>query len=383
MTNNQVGADSSLLVSEVKLLGAKKLGLEGLNSLRGIAAVLIVIFHVLGMHGLKIPPQFSFVPAYFGLGVPLFFVISAFSLFLSTTSRVGKDGWLSSYAIRRFMRIAPLFYFVATFYLIYIPLQFGSYISPMSYFGTLSLLFNFMPGQHESMVWAGWTIGVEVLFYILVPYLLIFVRNIYISVIAVLAAVALSAVFYKFYLSASYPAGYAYMSFLGSIGVFFFGIFGFFLYSDLKARVHVRGIGYILLFLALLLTFGLVAKEQILLSIVGNRSSLWALVFVMLIVSQCLAPIFAITNPLFSYLGRLSFGLYLCHPPLVYMLKPVYGYFYQYFGDGFAFVSSASVTLLILVPVARLMNFLIEEPGIRLGEKLISRRVGKDFLAAH
>lgn len=383
MTNNQVGADSSSLVSKVKLLDAKKPGLEGLNSLRGIAAVLIVIFHVLGIHGLKIPAQFSFVPAYFGLGVPLFFVISAFSLFLSTTSRIGKDGWLSSYAIRRFMRIAPLFYFVATFYLIYIPLQFDSYISPMRYFGTISLLFNLMPGQHESTVWAGWTIGVEVLFYILVPYLLIFVRNIYISVIAVLAAVALSTVFYKFYLSAGYPTGYAYMSFLGSIGVFFFGVFGFFLYSEFKGRAHSRTIGYIFLFLALLLALGLVAKEQTLVPIFGNRSNLWALAFVMLIVSQCLAPIFAITNPVFSYLGRLSFGLYLCHPPLVYMLKPVYSYCYQYFDEGAAFVSSAIITLLILVPIAKLMNFLIEEPGIRLGERLIGIRVGKDFLAAH
>lgn len=382
MTNYQVAADSSLQVAKIESVGAKKVGLEGLNSLRGIAAVLIVIFHVLGIHGLKIPPQLSFVPAYFGLGVPLFFVISAFSLFLSTTSRVGKEGWLSSYAIRRFMRIAPLFYFIATFYLIYIPLQFGSYIAPMSYFGTISLLFNLMPGKHESMVWAGWTIGVEVLFYVLVPYLLVFVKNIYVSVIAVLAAVVLSTVFYKFYLSPNYPAGYAYMSFMGSIGVFFFGIFGFFLYSVLKGRNHARAIGYILLFMAFVITWGLVAKEQSLVSIVGNRSNLWALVFVMFVVSQCLSPIFAITNPLFSYLGRLSFGLYLCHPPLVYMLKPVYGYFYQYLSDGFAFGSSAIVTLIILVPVARLMNFLIEEPGIRLGEKMISGRVGKDFFTA-
>jgi len=382
MTNYQVAADSSLQVAKIESVGAKKVGLEGLNSLRGVAAVLIVIFHVLGIHGLKIPPQLSFVPAYFGLGVPLFFVISAFSLFLSTTSRVGKEGWLSSYAIRRFMRIAPLFYFIATFYLIYIPLQFGSYIAPMSYFGTISLLFNLMPGKHESMVWAGWTIGVEVLFYVLVPYLLIFVKNIYVSVVAVLVAVVLSTVFYKFYLSPNYPAGYAYMSFMGSIGVFFFGIFGFFLYSVLKGRNHARAIGYILLFMALLITWGLVAKEQSLVPIVGNRSNLWALVFVMFVVSQCLSPILAITNPLFSYLGRLSFGLYLCHPPLVYMLKPVYGYLYQYLSDGFAFWSSVVVTLIILVPVARLMNFLIEEPGIRLGEKMISGRIGKDFSTA-
>lgn len=381
MTNYTMGAGSSSHSADVTPPGIKKMGLEGLNSLRGIAAVLIVIFHVLGIHGLKIPAQLSFIPAYFGLGVPLFFVISAFSLFLSTTSRVGKEGWLSSYAIRRFMRIAPLFYFIATFYLLYIPLQFGSYIEPMSYFGTLSLLFNLLPGHHESMVWAGWTIGVEVLFYLVVPYLLIFVKNIYASVIAVLVSVALSVVFYKFYLSPNYPSGYAYMSFMGSVGVFMFGVFGYFLFGFLKHRDRAPLYGKILLVLALVFAGLVVAKEQALVPFIGNRSNLWALVFVLLVVSQCLAPIFVITNSAFSYLGRLSFGLYLCHPPIVYMLKPVYELFYRHLGEGFAFLSSTFITLVILVPVARLMNYLIEEPGIRLGEKLIRMKVGKDFAA--
>lgn len=380
MNNYQMVSESSEKGDQHNILASKKPGLEGLNSLRGIAAVLIVIFHVLGIHGLKIPPQFSVVPAYFGLGVPLFFVISAFSLFLSTTSRVGKDGWLSSFAIRRFMRIAPLFYFIAFFYLIYIPLQFGSYISPMSFLGTISLLFNLMPGNHESMVWAGWTIGVEVLFYLLVPYLLVFVKNLYLSVAVTVLAVAISVVFYKFYLTPVYPAGYAYMSFMGSIGVFFFGIFGYFLFAELKGNVSARSVGHLLLAAAVVLAALIVFKEQAFVSIVGNRSNIWAFIFALLVVSQCLAPLRPITNPIFSYLGRLSFGLYLCHPPIVYMLKPVYLYFYSLFSEGLAFVLAVAITLLVLVPVARLMNSLIEEPGIRLGEKLISRKMAKDVL---
>jgi peptidoglycan/LPS O-acetylase OafA/YrhL len=172
------------------------------------------------------------------------------------------------------------------------------------------------------------------------------------------------------------------MSFMGSIGVFVFGIFGYFLYGSLKHLNNARLIGHILLVVALVLAGIVMAKEQALVPIIGNRSNLWALVFIVLVVSQCLAPIVVITNSCFSYLGRLSFGLYLCHPPIVYMLKPVYGFFYQQMSDGFAFLSAVIVTLIVLVPVARMMNFLIEEPGIRLGEKIIKMKVGKDFTIA-
>lgn len=359
-----------------------KRNLEGLNSLRGIAAAAIVIFHVLGIHGLKVPNQLSFINGYFGLGVPLFFVISAFSLFLSTTSRVGGDGWLSAYAIRRFMRIAPLFYSIAIFYVIYIPIQFGSYISPTSFLGTISFLFNLMPGQHESMIWAGWTIGVEMLFYAMVPYLLIFTKNFYTSIALLIGAVITSSVFFKFYQSGGYPPGYAYMSFMGSLGVFFYGIFGYFLYSNLKDNKLSVPIGYSLLAAAIISMILLLLKEQALISYVGNRSNLWGFPFALLVVSQCLAPITVITNSLFSYMGKLSFSLYLCHPPLVYALKPVYLYIYRIQSDGFAFAISASLTLAILIPLARLVNILIEEPGIRLGEKIIRTKIGRDFIPA-
>lgn len=97
------------------------LRLNGLHSLRGWAAILIVIFHTLGIAKLAIPDQFGFINSYFGLGVPLFFTISCFSLFISTSPRVGQDGWLSAYFFRRFFRVAPLFYFmVFSIWLLYI-----------------------------------------------------------------------------------------------------------------------------------------------------------------------------------------------------------------------------------------------------------------------
>lgn len=358
-----------------------KLNLTGLNALRGLAAISIVIFHVHGIPNLPLPPQLSFIQNFLGLGVPLFFVISAFSLFLSTRSRVGSDGWLSAYVIRRVMRIAPLFYLVAIFYLFFIPLHFGVYISPMSFLGTISFLFNLMPGQHESMVWAGWTIGVEMLFYLVLPYLLIFVKNTLSATVALIAGLIVSSIFYKFYLNNAYPPGYAYMSFMSSIGVFMYGIFGYFIFTlfSSKPLSHKRLIGSIFLAASLALIALNYTFESKLVNIFGNRSNIWGLFFVSIVVSQCLNPILPISNKLTSHLGKLSFGLYLFHPPIIELLKPFYQYYYGLdIGYLFAFTASALTTLAILIPIAHLASTIVEKRGIDLGERIIRRRMAND-----
>jgi peptidoglycan/LPS O-acetylase OafA/YrhL len=365
-----------------RMTNDSKSKLEGLNALRGWAAVLIVIFHVQGIHGLKLPAEMGFITRYFGLGVPLFFVISAYSLFLSTRSRVGTEGWLSAYAIRRIMRIAPLFYVTALFYIVYIPIQFGVYNSLESIISTLSFLFNLIPGKHESMIWAGWTVGVEMLFYLVLPYLFIFVRNVPTSIAATFLSIVFSAVLYKFYSTNNYPPGYAYMSFLSSLGVFMYGVAGYFIFNSARSNPRKNLIGSVLFIISLIGAMALVYLEDKLIGIVGNRSLLWGADFSLLITAQCLKPVFPITNRYAAYLGNLSFGVYLCHPPLVYMLKPIYLALYGSMSEGFAFGLAVILTLTLLIPVAAVANRLIEKPGIRFGEWLIAKRLGQDACLA-
>ena len=97
---------------------SKKDRYAGLTALRGIAALMVVLVHVWGIHKLALPDALNGIIQRCTLGVPLFFVISAFSLYLSTTSRIDQKGWLNDFLIRRFMRIAPLFYLMSLFYLI-------------------------------------------------------------------------------------------------------------------------------------------------------------------------------------------------------------------------------------------------------------------------
>jgi len=357
--------------------------LDGLNALRGLAATLVVIVHVWDINPLPETAGTGFMTRFFPLGVALFFVISAFSLCVSTHHRVRGDGWLSAFAIRRFMRIAPLFYVMALFYLFVVPAIGGGPLPWANFFLTVSFLFNLVPGQHVSLVWAGWTIGVEMLFYLVLPVVLVFVGSLRSAAVLLVAATAASCLFVHQLRAPTYPPNYADFSFLGSLGVFAWGIFGYFLFRSLQDHRHVRTIALAVLAASLLLAGFLVATDGRFFHLPVTRSLLWAPVFGGLVLSQCLRPNLLFTNPVLSHLGTLSFSLYLCHPPMVHFLHPVFLRIYDLVPlPEAALAVCVLLTFALLYPVACIAYRLVEQPGIRAGERLIRRRRFRDNRAA-
>ena len=83
-----------------------------LHGLRGMAALAVVLFHLTHLAGIAVPPAFTFIAADFGHGVQLFFALSAFALAHSTETTMGRATWMVEYFVKRFWRIAPLYYFV-------------------------------------------------------------------------------------------------------------------------------------------------------------------------------------------------------------------------------------------------------------------------------
>ena len=97
-------------MNTTKFVTSRNRLLPALHGLRGLAASAVVLFHLHHINALAIPYQIKFVGTHFGLGVQLFFVLSAFSLFYSTISGINNNGWVRDYFLKRFFRIAPLFY---------------------------------------------------------------------------------------------------------------------------------------------------------------------------------------------------------------------------------------------------------------------------------
>src|SRR5579859_235090 len=157
-------------------MAQSRIRLDGIESLRAYAAVAIIFFHLIGSGGATVPESLGFIKTHFGFGVPLFFVVSGFSLAYGYFGRLdGKE--LSTYFLRRFARIAPLFYAVLVFQLFNVWFEDGVTFSPLDVAMNGLFVFNLIPHLADGIVPASWTIGVEMLFYALFPLALFACRD--------------------------------------------------------------------------------------------------------------------------------------------------------------------------------------------------------------
>ena len=82
--------------------------LSGLDSLRAIGALMIVLFHL--TYWLSFPEYLTAAHMRFGLAVQLFFLLSAFFIYYGYYDHLTNRREIKKYLIHRFLRIAPLFY---------------------------------------------------------------------------------------------------------------------------------------------------------------------------------------------------------------------------------------------------------------------------------
>ena len=145
---------------------------HGPDVLRGLAACGVVFLHVLYLSGLEIGALSGAVFGRLDFLVRLFFAISTFSLAYAYHQRLDGQGALRDFYLRRFLRIAPLFYFVLISGVGYAWLVHGHAPDPYAVLLSLGFVFTVAPGMHGSLVGGGWSIGVEWVFYLAFPAIL-------------------------------------------------------------------------------------------------------------------------------------------------------------------------------------------------------------------
>lgn len=355
--------------------GSARPHLGGIESLRGYAACAIILFHVIHLGGVAAPQSLSFIGGFFGFAVPLFFVVSAFSLAYGYQGRLGSGAEAGRFYLRRFFRIAPLYYAVLAFTIA----THGGWAWVGENLPTLGanlgFAFNLFPAWVDGVAPASWSIGVEMLFYALLPVVLVMVRGPISAGLATVIATA-AAVIYGVRLDAlgDIPASFIQHGFLFNLPYFAFGLLACFVYRAMPAGRGPAALAAAALGLAILYVMA-VWPTPLMPGRAGNTvyQALWGGPFALLCLGMAQAPSILLSNPATQFLGKTSFSLYLSHPHVIGWMK----YFGAYErvhalpgGSGVHFPVAVLVTLAVTVPISWALYRLIEAPGMALGRAL-------------
>lgn len=354
-----------------------KTRLHFLDALRGLAAAYVVVYHMALMPQphLVLPKWVEKFALMGGTGVTLFFIVSAFSLYYTMPLRMARARPMMSFFLHRFFRIAPLFYVMIV----------------VSYFRDLQLfdvshnfvevlsvtlfVFNLVPLAQESFVWAGWTIGVEVVFYACFPLVYARVRDqgraVALCFVTLLLWMGFQLALEYLTVPEEWKASYRQWSALRHFPVFASGIVLYFWFSSRFSgggtSQEDRGWGDAA-FLAGIFLYAALCQGW-LPNLLGDLYYLQVVCYSLMFAGLALSPWRVIVNRFTSFLGKISYSLYLFHPTVVYLMIPVYRQVYTSLGGlTVSFLACLLLTFVVLLPLAYLGYRLIELPGMRLGK---------------
>ncbi len=363
-------------LSENHTLKAAKPRLEFLDSLRGLAAFYVLIYHVVLIPepDLSVPQWAKMIVLNGGMGVTLFFVVSAFSLYYTMPARLAeRHPWLSFF-VHRFFRIAPLFYFLIIVTLLRDTKIFNLNHSMAEIAFSLSFLFNLVPQGQEGFVWASWTIGIEMIFYALFPLFYLFANNklraLMLAMLLLLAWYAIKALAVYFTTDPKTLEMFSQWNFMRHLPVFAGGAVAYHLFVDPDRTRAVSPDASLLLVVASLFLYAALLNGW-LPNVFGNSYYWQAVLFAMLLLGLARAPLALLVNGMTRYLGKISYSLYLNHPTIIFLLSPVYVHIQKAVPDpSISLLLCIAVTLLPCLIVSELTYRFIEEPGIHWGKRV-------------
>ncbi len=308
-----------------------------LDGLRGLAVLLVVVYH-----------NFGFINYFFfgWLGVDLFFVLSGFLITDILLKTLGQKSYLKNFYIRRVLRIFPLYYVTLIIFLLIIP-RLHTPIDLTYYTNNQVWLWTYLQNwlyilKHDGNAKALhhlWSLAAEEQFYLLWPLIILLIRKpqfllLFMSVL-LLGVMALrlwvwnnqiaDLVYYNLYtfsridglcigsmvalihrINKRFFTRYTALTVLFFAGVNF--LFFFINRNNNFSFPYLAIAGYT----TFAMMFGLLVNEA-----VSGKTKIINIIF---------------TIPVLKFFGKISYGFYIFHWPLYLLLQPVWsswipGYF--------------------------------------------------------
>ena len=352
-----------------------------IDALRGYAILAVLLVHSTQQVA-PINLAFQRLASHGGRGVQLFYIASALTLCLSWQFRASLEAFpVRNFFIRRFFRIAPMFYVAMAFYLCLYGFS-PRYWAPNGLeWWYLPLTALFLNGYHPetltSVVPGGWSVAVEMNFYLLLPFLLLRLK----TMKSLLAFLLLSLLLNVMAESASlrwllplYPPDqqhlvyeFSYLNFLGQLPVFASGLLACHVLSHVGNLKRFVVLGW--------LAWGLMAALSVLAPAGSKPMGNYIFVgfgFALFALTLSIYPVKFLVNKPLVQIGRISFSMYLTHFAVLELFarSGISSIFPP--GDG-----SSLLHYFLVVAVTGVLSYGfyagIERRGIRFGKQIIDR----------
>ena len=317
------------------------------------------------------------------LGVQLFFMTSALTLFLSLHSRFRwEKNPFKAFFIRRFFRIAPLFYLAVAFYLWKDGLQPRFWapdgLSLREIVSTITFTNGWHPTTINSVVPGGWSIALEMSFYCFVPLFFLIFSNIRKSVIGLFFFLAvgfgitlvmkkvLSPLWSEY--SPELIRSFFFMWLPSQLAIFCMGFALYFILNMIdKKTLSQRSYAYFALFLSISFMY--------IFSDFYGRHVFYGVAFMLFACALKIYPHLIFVNRLVCSLGTLSFSVYLSHFAVISGFEEIgLAHFLGRFFSGDAKTLAGLLCVLTAsAMVSKLTYEAVERPGIRLGTRIIKQ----------
>lgn len=348
--------------------------LKYVDALRGIAILLVMMVHT-SQYGLK--NSYEAVNLFLSSGargVQLFFLASAFTLFLSYNHRKTFENKVNrNFYIRRFFRIAPM-YFIG---IIYFYWQYATDQGGKHTLGEVISNFFFIHGINpywiNSLVPGGWSITVEMTFYLILPLLVNRIRNLNQAVIFVLVSYVFAMIFRLFLQRLSLIEDeslwreFLYYNFLNQLPVFGLGIISYFLIVEKDLKVAPIN----------LLIISLIFVAHFIWNIFLPNFILYSMGFLVLMYSLSRNEYKLFVNKFTMFFGKISYSCYLVHFAVLYWLNKLNIIDFLASDNQIMIVLNYVVRLAVVISISSLISLIfynsIEVPFQKLGKQFIKR----------
>lgn len=341
--------------------------LSHINSLRGIAILMVIVVHTSQLFNFN-SKLITGVLDYGKMGVQLFFIASAYTLCLSYSDRNDEIKPVLKFYFRRYFRIFPIYYLgIGIYFILNYLFKDTSAYTLKNIFANIFFIHGFIPSANNSIVPGGWSIGVEMIFYLFFPFLFNYIKqgNSIIKGISIILLSQFS--LYIIQKTTQVSLEFYYFNILNQLSVFIIGIL-FFLKRRKDYNIYFAVIGFLAFtFLGLYTSFNenlFKFRNYYFALRLTPFLAAFSFCFLFIIIEK----ISLLNNIILQKIGINSYSIYIVHFVFAFYLLPNvnndYGFILTYI-----FITIASYIIAIV------LNKYIEKPFIKIGGSIIKSKI--------